>query len=155
MDEARIQALVNELDSLAPREGAVVRFSEGYKYTHEDENERDALDVEGNAAGYLQLGLVFLRAAFEPAVGAPSLDGDVIYSDARHVIDDESAFLFGELRRWENPPAHPREAESGWSALTILVFIVAYALLALFLVVVSIGLYQFVKSLFPFTRWIR
>jgi hypothetical protein len=106
MDETRIQALIDELDRLAPRDGAVVRLHDGT-----DEG-RYVLEVEGNRGGYVQLGLVFLRAAFTQSGATPGPKGDEIYADRPDIVDDESSLQFGEFRRWEQPPPRSREEAS-------------------------------------------
>ena len=50
-----------------------------YQDHHRDGGNDGFLEVQGNPAGYLQLGVAFLQAAYAPAAGASSLDGDAIY----------------------------------------------------------------------------
>ena len=143
-DKARIQELVNELDGLIPSDGAVVRIYDGD--FGGDDSGPHSLEVQGTPAGYLQVGVAFLQAAFTPAAGNPSLDGDEIYDEMPDwVVDDEHSYRFGRFRRWDNPPALPRKEGSGWAQG--LMGFGCLGVVGIVLVLSCIGLQQVVRSL--------
>lgn len=143
MDDARIQALIDELDRLAPRDDAIVRLQDA------TDDDRRVLEVEGNRAGFVQLGLVFLRAAFAPSV-TPRPQGEEIYADRPEILDEESGLEFGEFRRWQEPPASHRHEEKTLTGLATSIgcLVGGGAVLVVFLA----GLFKLAETLFPFTR---
>jgi hypothetical protein len=62
MDDQRLQALVDELDRMVPREGAVVWEEQGL---HAREDDDDTVYC-GNRLGYLRLGIELLKVADAP-----------------------------------------------------------------------------------------
>ena len=141
MDETRrIQELIEELAELAPWDGVAMRFDTGH-----DDGENEVLDVHATPAAYLRVGVMFLRAAYAPAAGAPSADGDELYVEVP-VMDDEAALPFRHFRRWAEVPLSrgPEEASSWVGQIAGIVFV---GVIGIVLVLAYRGFLQVLKGL--------
>src|SRR5690349_3291261 len=72
MDDARIDALIQELDASVAKEGAELRFLVGENHLHESA-------VVGNRAGYLRMAAELLRGAVAPTGYSREIDVDIDY----------------------------------------------------------------------------
>jgi len=80
VNEARLQALIAELDELVPRSGAVVWEDHGLYGSELDPS------YGGNRAGYLRLGIEFLKIAEAPPVpGRPTR----VHADLSYLVNGE------------------------------------------------------------------
>jgi len=91
VDDARIQALTAELDTIIPREGAVVRIQQGG-------GGPDESFAVGNQLGYLRLGVALLQAAFAP----PTDPGRNHIPVDDSVLDDTSDVVIQWFERRED-----------------------------------------------------
>ncbi|HEX2204881.1 MAG TPA: hypothetical protein VHG91_16345 [Longimicrobium sp.] len=107
MDEARVRALVAELDAAVPREGAAVRF--------ELHGGLDETAVVANPRGALRLGVELLRASLrgmdEAAAGRTPFGA----LEVEYALDDASDFVVdGVVVRDPLPePRAPRKERGG------------------------------------------
>lgn len=127
MDEARIRALVADLDAAVPREGAAVRF--------EIHGGLDETAVVANPRGALRLGIELLRAGLrgmdEAAAGRTPFGA----LELEYALDDTSAFdLDGVVVRDPLPESRAPRKERGGRLIGRLLAVLG-AILALILAI--------------------
>ena len=71
LDEARVRAIIAELEQGIPKEDAVVEIREDFKFNTEL--------IVGNKIGLLRIGIESLKAAYEPTSKFGLLDIDLSY----------------------------------------------------------------------------
>lgn len=98
MDNERVLALIDDLDAHVPREGAIVRF-EQYG------GGPDESKVVGNRAGYLRLGIEFLKGGLAPF--NPGKDADLIQVEIDYLLDAQSNISFDWFERTEHIAHQP------------------------------------------------
>jgi hypothetical protein len=130
MDEGRVQALIADLDRLVPREGAVVWEDHGLYGSEVDPA------FGGNRAGYLRLGIEFLKVADAPAVpGQPErVRADLSYLlKADLVCGEEAIFERREVGPADLAAPQPRPGPLArglqWAGLVIAFLVLGIALL--------------------------
>lgn len=130
MSDLRIAQLVDELDSLVPRDQAVIRPGEFI-------NSLGQPALAGNRRGYLRLGIELLRIADRtPDPAAPAR----VTADLEYLIDpadDTGEFATFErtetIQRWQAPPGyHGSLAHVVW-------VVVVWGIIAVFVAALLIG----------------
>ena len=91
MTEEEINSLVNKLDGQVPKEGAVIELKQYGGGPDESK-------MTANRAGYLRLGIEFLKAAFKQPSGK---DPYVIEVDIQYLLSDDSDVGFDWFERRE------------------------------------------------------
>ena len=98
MNQQQIQEAIDLLDSSIPREGARVKL-------HQYGGGPDEGQVIANEAGFLRLGIEFLKAAF----AAPDSSGEpnAVDVDIDYLVTEDSSINFHWFERRDLPSAEP------------------------------------------------
>jgi len=98
VDQQQIQEAIDLLDSSIPREGARVKL-------HQYGGGPDEGQVIANEAGFLRLGIEFLKAAF----AAPDSRGEpnAVNVDIDYLVTEDSSINFDWFERQDLPSAEP------------------------------------------------
>jgi hypothetical protein len=133
MDQARVKELISALDSEVPREGAKVRL-------HQYGGGPDESQVQANPAGYLRLGIEFLKAAYqEPDAKSPhAVDVDLDY-----MLLPGSTIHFGWFERTEE--VSDAYGESSLSRFDRLVPFLIFGVLATGVLLAVVGLVSVIR----------
>ncbi|WP_028313241.1 hypothetical protein [Desulfatibacillum aliphaticivorans] len=99
IDHEKVKDFISSLDESVPKEGAAVRMDQ---YG----GGPDESGIRANQAGYLRLGIEFLKAAYaEPAYrdkGGDDVDREYLDVDLEYLVSLESDVNFDSFERTEN-----------------------------------------------------
>jgi len=135
MTEAELSALIGRLERELPREHARVKL-------HQYGGGPDECQIVANRAGYLRLGVEFLKGALAPSINPKEPAGVPVTID--YLITGDSSVNFDWFERREDLPeqstAPPTPGRTA-AAIAVSVFILLIALSA-------VGLFTVVRALF-------
>jgi hypothetical protein len=112
VEEERIRQLMEELDRLAPKDGAYIRLEQ---YGGGPDEGR----IVANQAGYLRFGIEFLKAGVMPH--RPSKSGQSsVAIDLTYLVTADSVIGFDEFIRDERPPeTEPQRSALNWVRMAL------------------------------------
>ena len=136
MVDARVKELIAALDAEVPREGAQVRL-------HQYGGGPDESQVQANPAGYLRLGIEFLKAAYS-SPGDPKTP-QAVQVELGYLLRPDSTINFDWCERRDD--LGPISSESYLTGFDRFVPYLIFAILAAGVLLAFIGLFTVVRWL--------
>jgi hypothetical protein len=137
VDTERISSLINELDKQVPKDGAIV---EAKQYG----GGPDESKITANRAGYLRLGIEFLKAGFSET---SDKDKKQLSTDIRYLFTDDSDVCFDWFERVEDFQKQKNLKASFWKRVAGKLIAAAVLLVLIFAL---IGMFYLASRLFNF-----